>query len=139
MHIDALLNSDGVHVHKYALHLYQNNDELSSSQATEAPLVDVALWDISDAEWRNAQTAVLIQLKSDQLSGTCPVIVFSEKAIEETPQRLQLWGGRELRPNIIEDWLGISLLPNDEQLLIEIVRLLPSGWSLIIEGRGVRG
>lgn len=138
MHITALLSNFSQNTHDYALHIYKHRDEIASSAEVTPPVVDIAIWGIETEEWFAAQRAALIQVKSEKLSAHAPVVFFSDCEVDDDSHKLQLWGGKELRPGVIEDWLNSSLSPSDEQCLLEMLVVLPSSWSLVIDGRGAR-
>ncbi|MBR2513186.1 MAG: hypothetical protein IKE45_04025 [Halomonas sp.] len=138
MHITHLLSHFSKSAEDYAMHLYKHRDEISSTANAKPSVVDIALWGIEAEEWFAAQRAARLQIKSDNLSSLAPVIYFTNCEIDDSGNKLQLWGNKELRPGFIEDWMNSSLSPHDEQCLLEMLVNLPLSWSLVIDGRGTR-
>lgn len=138
MIIDTLLDNRSLETREFAAWLYAHPDDIPPSSVTEPPVADIAMWGIGDAEWFDAVTAVRIAVLSDNVTPRCPVFVLSNSKVEIDGGRVQIWSGAHIRPSLLEDAIGRSLDQNDEQVINEIVRILPQGWSLVIESRGVR-
>ena len=138
MHIQTYLYDRPTVAREFADWLYRNPSEIPSSSVAEVPVEDMALWGISDNDWRAAITAVKIQRIADNVSKRCPIFSLSKEKTEWDSQRLQLNGQVEIRPMLLEDFLGHAIDSADEQAICEIIRLIPKSWHIVIEDRGSR-
>ena len=103
------------------------------SPEERAAIVDIALFGIDEQQWTDAVIASRLQFKLERISRHFPMLSVTDQPIEADGARHQVWQGQPLRPNVLEESMGIPISTQDMQLFLDALQLLPSGWSLVLE------
>lgn len=118
--------------------LLREPDEQHPWPGDKPAFIDLALFGLNEDEWQKAVRAARLQDLLSQLSSRAPYVMLSKEAVESDggERRWQLWQGQSLRPGSIEHWYRNPVSAEDQQVLLESLALLPSGWSLVLADHG---
>lgn len=94
------------------------------------------MWGVTREEWCYAMRSVMFCQLHAKLSLKCPVITVSpQEDLQTNEHKFCIPAGKSVRPHVVEHWLGREIDVVDELVINEMAKVLPTGWSLIIQGR----
>lgn len=134
-YLDNILLDQSENVKSFADHIASRPDVRVDYRNQKPRLVELAMWGITEQEWDLVGRAFHIESVSRRLSSKCPAVILVRSTGEETAHRMVIMPNQNIRGQVIEDWLGRELTPDDIGNLQELSEALPAGWIIVLEGR----
>ena len=133
----SLLEDHHPNVHDLATYLARPENELPGTTSTSAPVDIAAMFGVDDEEWRLAIRALHVERELSRIGHSFPRFYITKEVLEEgsSDTRLCLTATSLLREGYLENWLGAHVSDVDQLHLAHALRLLPDGWSIVIDSR----
>lgn len=137
-YLNLLLEGHPSCVSQYARHLIGHGGVLSDRYGpADAQADELEHWSLTRDQWSLAKRCALFGALLERLTPRCPAMTLSPSDLPTTPgHHFVLRPGEQLRPLVLESWLGREVDAVDEMILSEMAKVLPSGWMVVLQSRG---